>query len=123
MDLRAELCKKCIHTKVCMKDKNVFGDSFVGGNPMFTDNKELYKKYELWKAAGFPCIDYVPYNQWIPVTERLPEKFGYCIVSGGNSVWFARFENGDFNGILSGHALDSVIAWMPLPEPWKEVEA
>ena len=56
---------------------------------------------------------------WIPVTERLPEKFGYCIVSGGNSVWFARFENGDFNGILSGRALDSVIAWMPLPEPWK----
>lgn len=58
--------------------------------------------------------------RWIPVTERLPEKFSYCIVSGGRSVWFARFEDGEFLGILSGHALDSVIAWQPLPAPYKE---
>ena len=58
---------------------------------------------------------------WIPVTERLPEKFDYYLVSGNNSVWFARYENGRFLGVLSGHALDTVIAWMPLPEPYKGV--
>lgn len=60
--------------------------------------------------------------RWIPVSERLPQKFGYCLVSGCRSVWFASFENGEFRGILSGHALDSVVAWMPLPEPYKETE-
>ena len=62
-----------------------------------------------------------PEPHWIPVTERLPEKFDYYLVSGNNSVWFARYENGRFLGVLSGHALDTVIAWMPLPEPYKGV--
>lgn len=68
---------------------------------------------------AMPTIHSEPH--WIPVTERLPEKFDYYLVSGINSVWFARYENGRFLGILSGHALDTVIAWMPLPEPYKGV--
>lgn len=55
----AELCKSCVHTKVCMKDKNLVGDIFVPGNPMFFDNKELYKKYEERQKAGFPCDDFM----------------------------------------------------------------
>ena len=64
-------------------------------------------------------VDTVPVPQWIPVTERLPEKFDYCLVSGDTSVWFARYVSGQFLGILSGHALDSVKAWMPLPAPYQ----
>lgn len=59
-DFRAELCKSCIHTKVCFKDKNICGDVFVAGNPMIFDNEELFKKYQEREAAGFPCDDYIP---------------------------------------------------------------
>ena len=60
-----------------------------------------------------------PEPHWIPVTERLPEASGLYLVSVKNDherrysktawfekdVWFAR---------------QDVIAWMPLPEPYKE---
>ena len=58
--MSAELCEKCVHHKVCFKDKNLVGDVFVPGNPMLFDNKELWKKYEERKAKGFPCDDYMP---------------------------------------------------------------
>ena len=56
---RAELCKKCIHTEVCMKDKNLFGDRFIMGHPSFFDNRKLYEKYLEWEKAGFPCEDFI----------------------------------------------------------------
>ena len=52
-------CKDCVHTNVCMNDKNLVGDVFVPGNPMFFDNEELYRKYEERKKAGFPCEDFL----------------------------------------------------------------
>lgn len=132
MDLRAELCKTCIHTKVCVKDKNIFGDNFVGGNPMFTDNAELYKKYEIRKAAGFPCDDYVPYNQWIPCSERLPEKSDdYLCTYGSLSGWFVDisiyetekkefgFYSENEHGEDVWYPVTNVVAWMPLPKPWR----
>ncbi len=56
----SELCKTCIHTKVCMKDKNLIGDVFVMGHPMFFDNDKLYEKYKERERQGFPCKDYMP---------------------------------------------------------------
>ena len=58
--MKSEMCKKCIHTNVCFKDKNVCGDVFVPGNPMIFDNNELYRKYEERKKQEFPCNDYFP---------------------------------------------------------------
>lgn len=59
-------------------------------------------------------------NEWIPVKERLPEETGYYLTTwqGIHSdvpvvrynrycEWDRRFE------------IDGVIAWMPLPEPYK----
>ena len=57
--MRSELCKKCIHTNVCMKDKNLVGGIFVPGNPLFFDNKKLWEEYEKREAAGFPCEDFL----------------------------------------------------------------
>lgn len=60
IDLRSELCKSCIHTNVCFKDKNLFGDDiFIMGNPMIFDNDKLYKEYLDKKEKGFPCDDYL----------------------------------------------------------------
>lgn len=59
IDFRSDLCKTCIHTPVCIKDKNIVGDTFVAGNPLIFDNNELFEKFKEWKAAGFPCDEYL----------------------------------------------------------------
>ena len=62
-------------------------------------------------------------QQWIPCSERMPEKDGTYFVSG---VW----ENGDaevgqLQYIADEHRFSNVIyfnalAWMPLPSPYRE---
>lgn len=75
-------------------------------------------------------------NKWIPITERLPED-GIDVL-----VWFEYFRYGDYNRLFrkigisytyngewsgfvngqSGWRQLKVIAWMPLPEPYRESE-
>lgn len=57
IDMRAELCKTCIHTKVCFHDKNLVGDTFVCG---FSDLDGAWEKFKELEKAGFPCDDYIP---------------------------------------------------------------
>lgn len=73
-----------------------------------------------------------PQGEWIPVSERLPDKegeylvtradfdnWGVCRVS--NVIDIAKFDYSSHynNGF---HKAYEVIAWMPLPEPYKEAE-
>lgn len=59
-----------------------------------------------------------PEPHWIPVTERPPEESGCYLVSVKNdhkrryskTAWFEKD---------AWLARQDVIAWMPLPEPWK----
>ena len=76
-------------------------------------------------------------ERWIPVTERLPEKYGQYLVTfipSGGTLWtkvlIARYS--DLMGIAKPsfhigevgknsftNISEQVIAWMPLPEPYK----
>ena len=76
-------------------------------------------------------------QQWISCAERLPEENVNVL------IWFEYFRYGDYNRLFQAYGLSyvycgkwsgfingesgwrqmRVIAWMPLPEPWKEVEA
>ena len=73
-----------------------------------------------------------PVGEWIPCSERLPEReengaFPFSLVTLDNSEvcigilmndygdWFARRKEGET--VYDEH---KVIAWMPLPEPYKE---
>lgn len=65
-------------------------------------------------------------RQWIPVSERLPEECGEiklvtCKTKTGiynvNRAYYSH-ESGSWHG--SG-SMAGVIAWMDLPEPYKEV--
>ena len=47
----SKLCESCVHTKVCMLDKNLVGDVFVMGNPDFFDNEKLYEEYKKREAV------------------------------------------------------------------------
>ena len=66
-------------------------------------------------------------QQWIPVSERLPETDGYYLVTIKTFGWngeqyedvdIARYERK--NGWLKA---DKCIAWMPLIEPYKGEES
>ena len=76
--------------------------------------------------------------RWMPVTERLPEESGRYLVTRGlnacGSLWNRSYiaNYSDLMGIKSEkiwwqgnvgksdfERLDDVLAWMPLPQPWK----
>ena len=55
--------------------------------------------------------------RWIPVSERLPEENGYYLTTTMyHEVYCDYWEEERFN------RTEAVIAWMPLPEPYREVE-
>lgn len=62
-------------------------------------------------------------QQWIPCSERLPEKDGKYLVThrkfGKLEATWNIFYGGDHASWLWN---DEIIAWMPLPEPWKGEE-
>ena len=81
-------------------------------------------------------------QQWTPCSERLPEESGRYLVTRGlnacgslwNRVYIANYS--DLMGIKSERIwwqgnvgkpdferLDDVLAWMPLPEPYKGEES
>ena len=52
--------------------------------------------------------------QWIPCSERLPERNGYYLVTGRQGAVNKRlYQDGYWYGNWA------IIAWMPLPEPWR----
>lgn len=63
-----------------------------------------------------------PKQEWLPCSERLPESQGYyiCTCKDGSicrRTTTIKWSNG---WQLSGRrAFWTVVAWMPLPEPWK----
>ena len=54
-------------------------------------------------------------QQWIPVSERLPDKACYCLISNeyGNVCCDVYFVRDGFSD------REKVVAWMPLPKPAK----
>ena len=73
------------------------------------DRQQYKKGYEDAKAEP----------HWIPCSERLPEKNCRCLTT--NEAWGV-FEV-DWNAWINGQWLypnEKPIAWMPLPEPYRE---
>lgn len=74
-------------------------------------------------------IDGEKENGWIPVSERLPEIKNYAecyLVTDGRFYWMAYWTPGkewilaDCTDCKNNFDWTDIIAWMPLPEPYKE---
>lgn len=95
---------------------------------------------ERWRTEGEfgAMLEALPSaQQWIPVEERLPEDYADVL------AWFEYYRYGDYNSMYQMHGIGSyaseynswlingetgwhklrVIAWMPLPEPYKGDES
>lgn len=61
-------------------------------------------------------------NGWIPCSERLPEESGeYLTWVSYENVEFISIDEIDCDGIIKKwNCTYSVIAWQPLPQPYKE---
>lgn len=99
---------------------------FVEGWTKFGTEKDENRFIHLVRDIA-PCAQ--PEQRWIPVSERLPEL--------GHRVLFKMWNNDVYIGILlklndglkitlepTGigyvYSFENVIAWMPLPEPYRE---
>lgn len=58
---------------------------------------------------------------WIPVSEELPKKSGFYLVSTTDCITIMEFSNGWISQNI-GSCNWYVKAWMPLPQPYREVE-
>ena len=64
----------------------------------------------------------IEYSPWIPVSERLPEESLNSVI--GWDVYrercvFVQYIDGYFQ-IMGSDEIFDIVAWMPLPEPYKK---
>ena len=95
------ICPKCIHRNLCIAENN---------QPCFECNRFI-------DAHG------VTVQEWIPVTERLPEKWGEYLVmiEGDKTSTTLYYEWADKYWFDFPNGRKFVVThWMPVPEPPKE---
>ena len=71
-------------------------------------------------------IKFVPSaQQWIPCSERLPDYHEEVLVTsrGEVSIAWLYIDDNWRSCDLAEQMYKDIVAWMPLPEPWKEDEA
>ena len=58
---------------------------------------------------------------WIPVSERLPKDNNCVLVTRDGDIEFGKYEDGEWFFWLDAYWMDTdfVVAWMPLPEPYR----
>ena len=59
-------------------------------------------------------------QEWIPCSERLPKENTEVLISLEWGIDIGEYRNGDWHSEWINHYDDDdVLAWMPLPKPWK----
>ena len=58
-------------------------------------------------------------ERWIPCSERLPKDDDDVIITTGFEIYVGWFDADDHTWRLRNDYITSIVAWMPLPEPYK----
>lgn len=129
--IASEHCNKPYYE---IRYKEVGNDFYNIGYSSFNLEQVLYWRHRCFEVV--PADEYerrdakdtnVP-GKWIPCSERLPKKpeiygdDGYIVRTRRVSQPFSAYWDGIEWKDDADDAVDDVIAWMPLPEPYREVE-
>ena len=104
----------------------------IGNIPIYGDDCYTIPEYQEAKIKAIEALER-PEQKWIPCSERLPKNpksnldipsYLTCINDGRMQIlawcdgWNCCFE--DDGSIYRDSEFKDVVAWMPLPEPYKE---
>lgn len=81
---------------------------WFGGDPK-DEIREIKRELEKLPSAQ-------PEQRWIPCSKRLPFDAGYYLTTTTYNEVFC-----DYWNLNEWNRTEQVIAWMPLPEPYREV--
>lgn len=122
--------KKIVQEVAAEYKNGHFGCNFNGEHEKCKDCciTNCKKRNTIWFGLDVPDTDVG--NKWIPCSERLPEEYGEYLVWWTDitrSQYYEIVEYEPSNGWIGDipQAVEgkySVIAWQPLPEPYKESE-
>lgn len=111
--------------------------SFIGSKEYTSNDEKCIRNIEVLKTSITALEEYLSSkkkngnNGWIPVEEQLPEEKEGAIrtfkqlmkslylVTDGRGVIIALFDDGHFIDVDDYIPYEKVIAWRPLPEPYK----
>ena len=104
-------CEDCINRDDAI-ELIAGADETNGNEPVFC-GKQVIKMLK-----SLPSV--TPKARWIPCSERLPEREGWYLTSLGDKT----YGGADVDMYCKGWVKygTHVLAWMPLPEPYKESE-
>jgi len=123
---------KSYHDKVCeeiirFKDKQFYDAVHLlddGTLEIHVTDYKMVKRVLVEDDNNFGnlfCEDKADRPQgWIPCSERLPKENTEVLMSLEWGIDIGECRNGDWHSEWINHYDDdNVLAWMPLPEPWK----
>ncbi len=73
--------------------------------------------WAVWGYNGYTKAK--PVQEWIPVSERLPEENMWTICQNNAGAMMIGKYNIEFGWMFPAY-FDGIVAWMPLPEPYRE---
>ncbi|MBQ2801714.1 MAG: DUF551 domain-containing protein [Lachnospiraceae bacterium] len=105
----------------------IFGTAEI--DEIISNNEPQYALKKLEEYDNENRKEYLPDTNdgnkdgWIPVDERLPEDKQQVLVTNWDyCVFLARYDENEkrFIDIRNGLVLPLILAWMPLPKPYRE---